>query len=304
MSFEWHKNAVTALVDKFDPQVIIQDIYTPNQMLTSRWWMGYVDPKSSQYNSVGTQEREKLWAEVQDMYKKLDNIVGEILKVSGPNTYIVFSSDHGAVPLDRSVNLNNLFAKKGWLSFQVDPQTGEPIIDWANSKVIYLKMAHVYINPNGLAGNYIRATGPEYEELRNEVKKALTDLKDENGDKPVAEIVNWENAKEFMQLDPDRIGDLVIANAPGYGWYEEMSSDLKIFSKPAVSGYKQAIKAKDVPGMWTPFLIAGPNIKKNFFLGDKPFSLIDQYPTLMKALNVKSPKFVQGKSLDIFTDSN
>lgn len=301
MSFEWHKNAVKNLVDKFKPEVIIQDIYTPNQMLTSRWWMGYIDSNSTQYNTVSSEERKKLWGEVREMYKKLDNIVGEILKVADSNTYIVFSSDHGAVPLNTSVKLNNLFAKNGWLNFQIDPQTGEPIIDWANSKVIYLKMAHIYINPNGLAGDYIRDKGAEYEQLRNEVRQALKDLVDENGNKPVTEIVNWENAKEFMQLDPDRIGDLVIANAPGYGWDEEMSVDLKIFSKPMVTGYKQAIKAQAVPGMWTPFIIAGPGIKKNLFLGNKPFSLIDQYPTIMKALKIKSPNFVQGKSLDIFT---
>ncbi len=93
----------------------------------------------------------------------------------------------------------------------------------------------------------------------------------------------------------------MIANAPGYGWNEEMSADLSVFATPSVSGYKQAIKAIDVPGMWTPFIMAGPGIKRNNFLGDKPFSLIQQYPTIMKALNVAVPSFVQGKPLDIFS---
>ena len=35
-----------------------------------------------------------------------------------------------------------------------------------------------------------------------------------------------------MRLDPERIGDLVIANDAGYGWNEEMTADLKIFSDP------------------------------------------------------------------------
>lgn len=302
MSFDWHTKAVGSVVKNFTPDVVIQDIYSPNQMLTSRWWMSYVDPNGSQYKTISDKEREQLWNEVSDMYIKLDNIVGEILKNTDKNTYIVFSSDHGAVPLNRYVNVNNLFAKKGWLKFKIDPKTGEPIIDWANSSVIYLKMAHVYVNPKGLSGNYIRATGPEYEKLRNEVITALQELKDENGEKPLTEVVKWEDAKSFMQLDPERIGDLVIANAPGYGWNEEMSSDLKLFSTPLISGYKQAIKAQDVPGMWTPFIISGPGIKKNNYLGDKPFTLINQYPTIMKALKVNIPDFVQGKSLPVFTD--
>lgn len=300
MSFDWHKKVVSAIKTNFSPDVIIHDIYTPNQMLTSRWWMGSVDPKSAHYTQTPEADRAKLWEEVQDMYKKLDDIVGEVLAVADPNTYIVLSSDHGAVPLDRFVNLNNLFAKKGWLTFALDPKTGEPVIDWKRTKVIYLKMAHVYINPAGLSGNYTRASGSEYEALRNEVVKELQSLSDENGIKPVTEIVKWEQAKEFMRLDPDRVGDLVIANSPGYGWNEEMTTDLKIFTDPLISGYKQAIKSQDVPGMWTPFIMAGPGVKQNNFIGNAPFSLINQYPTIMKALGIPSPNFVQGKPLQIF----
>ena len=300
MSFEWHKKAVSAVIDEFAPNAVIHDIYTPNQMLTTRWWMGYVDPVSTRYKDISDSEREQLWQEVQDMYKKLDDIVGEILKVSDKNTYIVFTSDHGAVPVNTDVFINNLFAKNGWLKFAIDPKTGEPAVDWKNTKVIYLKMAHVYINPDGLDGNYQRASGPEYEKLRQQAIDALESLRDTNGVKPLAEVVKWEDAKNYMQLDPERIGDLVIANTPGYWWNEEMTNDLKIFSDSQVTGYKQAIKAKEVPGMWVPFIIAGPGVKKNYFIGNEPFEMIDQYPTIMKALGEKIPDFVQGKALDVF----
>lgn len=302
MSFAWHTGAVAATVKSFNPDVVIHDIYTPNQMLTSRWWMGYVDPASTRYGNVSAKERQQLWDEVSTMYKKLDTMVGEVLKNSGDNTYIVFSSDHGAVPINKYVNLNNIFASKGWLKFTINPQTGEPVIDWANTKVIYLKMAHVYINPNGLAGNYERAHGPAYEDLRSQVMDTLMNLKDGNGVKPLSRVDTWENAKTNVRLDPDRAGDLIIANTAGYGWNEEMSQDLAYFSDPLISGYKQAIQSLETPGMWTPFIIAGPGIKRNNFLGDKPFPLVNQYPTIMKALKEKIPSFVEGKSLDVFTD--
>lgn len=300
MSFSWHKDAVSAVRKNFFPNVVIHDIYTPNQMLTSRWWMGYIDPNSSRYEDVSKETRDELWQEVQDMYKKLDNIVGEILKVADKNTYIVISSDHGAVPLDKWVHLNNLFAQEGWLKFSINPQTGEPVIDWENSTVIYLKMAHVYINPKGLAGNYKRASGPEYEALRSKVREVLLNLRDQAGGKPVVDVVNWEDAKRFLRLDPERAGDLVIANAPGYGWSEEMTADLRTFSEPLKTGYKQAIKAEDAPGMWTPFIIAGPKIKKGNYLGDSPIVMVDQYPTIMTALKERIPDFVQGRVLNVF----
>lgn len=300
MSFDWHIGAVKTLINEFSPNVVIQDIYTPNQMLTSKWWMAYIDPDSKRYDEISEEEREQLWNEVKDMYVRLDGIIGEILDNADDKTYIVLSSDHGAVPLDRSVKLNNYFAQKGWLKFKTDPATGEPVIDWENSTVIYLKMAHVYINPSGLAGDYQRASGPEYDKLRNDVKTALMELQDDDGNKPVVEAVNWEDVEEYLSLDPSRAGDVVIANAPGFGWDEEMTPDLTIFTDPAVSGYKQAIMARDVPGMWTPFIIAGPGIKENYYLGDNPSTIIDQYPTIMNALKTKIPDFVQGKSLPVF----
>jgi predicted AlkP superfamily phosphohydrolase/phosphomutase len=299
MSFDWHTKAVGTLIDQFHPNVVIHDIYTPNQMLTSPYLMPYFDPASDRYDTATKEQKEGANEGIMEVYKRMDDMVGEILKKAGSNTYIVFSSDHGNIPLNRYVNLNNLFAQKGWLKFTINPETGEPIIDWNNSTVIYLKMAHVYINPQGLAGNYERASGPTYDALRAEVETALLELVDENGTKPVVDITPWEEAKDSLNMDPDRVGDLVLANSPGYGWSEDMDAGLGLFISPQEGGYKQAVDP-NVPGMWAPFMISGPGIKRGNYIGDKPVNHVDQYPTIMKALGVKSPNFVQGKVLPIF----
>ena len=306
MSFEWHKKAVSYFLRTYKPDVFIHDIYTPNQMLTSRWWLGYIDPLCPHYSEVNEKEREQLWEEVKDMYKKLDAIIGEYIKNADENTIIAISSDHGASPLFKWVHLNNLFARKGWLKFKIDPESGEPIIDWENSKVVYLKMDNVFINPNGLHnkdGKWYRASGPEYEKLREEVIATLKSLRDENGIHPVAKIAKWENVENEFRLPEERVGDLVIANRPGYGWNEEMSEDLKLFSTPLKTGYKQAIISDDYPAMWAPFMVMGPGVKKGYFMGYQPIRMLDQYPTLMTLLGAKIPDFVQGRVLEeIFTD--
>lgn len=297
MTYDWHNKAVPFLLQKYNPDVFISDIYTPNQVLTSRWWMGYIDKNSPRYNEVSDSEREKLWEEVKDIYKRMDDMVGEVLKKSDKDTLVVLSSDHGAVPLDKYVKLNNLFAKEGLLKFTINPENGEPVIDWANTKAVYLKMAHIYVNPNGLAGNYKRASGPEYEELRNKVIKILEELKDDNGEKPLEKVFKWEDAEKELKLPKDRIGDLVVANKPGYGWYEEVSSDMSVITKSSVTGYKQAILADNVKGMWTPFVIMGPGVKKGYFIKD-PIRDVDQYPTIFKLLDIKIPDFVTGKPVE------
>ncbi|MFH0868501.1 MAG: alkaline phosphatase family protein [Candidatus Woesearchaeota archaeon] len=295
-SFDWHTKTIPYIMEEYQPDVVIHDIYSPNQMLTSRWWMGYVDPASERYNDVTEEEREQLWEEVEDMYKDLDNMVGEILENTDENTVVVLSSDHGASVLNKWVMVNNLLAKNGLLKFTINPETGEPIIDWENSKAVYLKMDNIYIHPDGLAGNWTRASGLEYKALRDQVIKILLDLRD-GGKSPVATVTKWEDVEKFLDLPTDRVGDLVIANEVGYGWNEEMTEELELFSIPLKTGYKQAIHPEEAKSMWTPFIIMGPGVKESHFIED-PIGHVDQYPTIMTLMGMPIPDFVEGKPIE------
>lgn len=300
MTFSWHTKAIPFILRQYQPDVVIHDAYSPNQMLTSRWWLGYIDPESARYKEVTELEREQLWKEVKDMYKKLDDMVGEILKNTDKNTIIVLSSDHGAAALNKYVRINNILAKNGLLKFKINSSTGEPIIDWENSKAIFLNMYNIFLNPWGLAGNYTRTSGPEYEALRNQVIDILSNIKDKDGTAPVAQVTKWEDVEKELKLPKNRVGDLVITNRLGYGWYEEMTDDLEIFSTPLITGYKQALNPQE-KSLWTPFIIMGPGIKHNYHLKN-PISNVDQYPTIFRAMDLNIPNFVEGKIQDeIFT---
>lgn len=295
MSLDWHRRAAGFIFDKYRPDIFIHDIYTPNQMLTSRWWLADVEPASARYKE-GSIEEKNAWQDIFWLYKKLDDIIGEAIKRADKDTLIVLSSDHGIIPLNKYVRINNLLAKEGLLKFKINPDTNEPLIDWHNSKAVFLKMDNIYINPKGLAGNYKRAAGKEYEELRNKIAGILAALKDGNGAGPVVRIVKYEDAQKFLDLPADRVGDLVIANSAGYGFYEEMTEDLEVFSEPLVGGYKQAVIPEEEKGMWTPFVIMGPGVEKNHEIKN-PVRQIDQYPTIMELLGAEIPGFVEGSAI-------
>ncbi len=294
MSLDWHKKMAKFSVNYLNTDVIIHNIYTPNQMLTSRWWMSYLDPSGSLYNKISKRKRDQLWNEVLAMYQGVDAILEEVLQNAGDNTYIVFSSDHGVIPLKSEVHLNNFFAKKGWLKFKYDKVRRFYSVDYKNTKVIYLKMNHIYINPQGLDGPYKRASGAEYKKLRQKVKIALLELTNSKNKKPAEQVLLREESK-FLDLPEDRVGDLIVVNKPGFGWTESVSKDLKIFSNSLKGGYKQALNPNH-PGLLTPFIISGPGVKKNFKL-KKIVKHINQYPTIMTLLKQPIPDFVQGKVL-------
>ncbi len=293
MSWQWHRKAVGYILEKWKPDVLIEDFYTPNQMLVSKWWLGSVDTQRKGYDAKKAKDS---WKDLLEMYQGVDSIIGQVLEKADKNTLIVLSAEHGTAPLYKNTRLNNLFAKKGWLIFSVDEKTRKATIDWNKSKVVYLKMAHIYINPNGLGGDYKRAHGPKYEALRKEVIAELEVLRDSNGMSPVSRIVKWEDADEIFNLPTDRVGDLVLEATTGYRFWEEMTNDKGIFTTPRATGYKEGVNPLD-PAVQTPFIIAGPGVKMGIKLS-KSVRHIDQLPTILNLMKVPIPDYVEGHIID------
>lgn len=295
-SLEWHAKAVGAVYRHYDPDIFIHSVYTPNQMLTSRWWMGFLDPASRQYGEVDEDQRRTLWAEMTAMYAQIDDAIGRAVAAAGPDTLVVLSSDHGAIPLNRWVRLNNLFAERGWLATTPDPVTGAPEVDWDHSRVVFLNTYHVYIHPEGLGGDWHRASGPAYDALRSEVAAALGGLRD--GDiAPVARTTRWEDAEQALDLPSPRVGDLVVTSHPGYAWNEELTADRALLGDPQVSGYKQAVDPDSTPGLWTPFVLAGPGVRSGHRIA-APIHAIDQLPTILRVMGQPIPVAVEGRVVE------
>ncbi|MBC7429350.1 MAG: hypothetical protein H7336_12100, partial [Bacteriovorax sp.] len=139
-------------------------------------------------------------------------------------------------------------------------------------------------------------SGPEYEALRSQVIEELEKLKDENGLKPLAQVLKREQAN-LLFLPPDRTGDLIVANSAHYNWVEDVSDDLVLFKESLKGGYKQAVLPGTEEGMWTPFVIKGPGVKRGYQI-EKPINHIDQYATLLKLLKIVAPAHKKGRVLD------
>lgn len=297
LSWQWHKNAVPYLIKNLKSDVVIQSIYSPNQMLTSRWWMPFIENSSYRAHEKTEAEKAELWRDVKKMYRDADNILGEIMKNTDENWTVILSSDHGAVPLYQEIRLNNLFHQKGWLKYKYNQVSKEYEINWAETKVIYLQMNNIYINPNGLAGIYKRSNSPEYHKLRDEVISLMKSLRDEAHNVAVTGQV-WKHEEAASSgLHNDRIGDVVVANTAQYNWSEDLSSDGIVFAGTLKGGYKQGIWPHSNEGMLTPFVIMGPQIKKGCVL-DKPITHVDQFATIAKLFGITPSYKMQGRVLD------
>jgi hypothetical protein len=151
-------------------------------------------------------------------------------------------------------------------------------------------MTQVFVSSRGFAEPYVRSDKDE--KLKAEVRRALAELKDEKGQSPFAEILDLKEA-EASGLPVDRIGDFTVGFKGGYSGIERVTGDAAIFQKTFKGGYKQGVMSSD-EGMLTPFMIAGPGVKKGFALPAK-INHQDQYPTIFKLMGLKIPEFVEGR---------
>ncbi len=287
LSFDWHLRALNFFLREKRENVIIQNIYSPNQMLTSRWWMRYLDPQSIHYPEATAQEKEQAFLDVLSMYKRIDDILGEALKNISSNVYVVLSSDHGIAPLNSTVRLNNFFHQKGWLEYKYNSRDKKFVIDWKRTQVIFLQSNHVFLNPKGLGGNSEQQSGPAYEKLRDQVRVALKELKTPTGESPFEHVLTREEAGEQMGLSQETIGDFVIVSHMGYLPTEDITASKQIFEGTLSSGYKQTLDPRTNKALWTPFVVMGPGIRQNHFI-EKPIEHVDQYKFIMDVLGQKS----------------
>ncbi len=77
---------------------------------------------------------------------------------------------------------------------------------------------------------------------------------------------------------------------------------MEIFKIPLKSGYKQAINPKE-KAVWTPFIIAGPGVKKDFEI-ENPISHIEQLPTILKLMKIKRPDYMEGHAIEEILDKS
>jgi hypothetical protein len=89
----------------------------------------------------------------------------------------------------------------------------------------------------------------------------------------------------------------VLTSEAGYAWNEELTPDRALFTTPLIAGYKQAVDPNSTPGLWTPFIVAGPGVTPGYRI-PKPIRAIDQLPTLLQALGQPIPAQVEGKVVE------
>jgi predicted AlkP superfamily phosphohydrolase/phosphomutase len=225
-----------------------------------------------------------------DMYQRMDKIVGQTLAKTRKKDVLIVMSDHGFSTFDRGVNLNTWLEREGLLFRKDEAKHSRYLqgIEWSKSPAYVFGLAGMYLNIKGREGKGI-VEKKDAAQLKAEITKKLLDLVDPVTGKKAIYAVHDSSVcytGPFANSGPD----LLVGFAEGYraSWRAaagEVEDEIFSDNTKSWSG-DHCVDRAQVPG------IVLCNRKLNVEQG---IGLIDIAPTVLDFFGVPVPKHMDGR---------
>jgi predicted AlkP superfamily phosphohydrolase/phosphomutase len=230
---------------------------------------------------------------IEDLYLRMDDLIGRVMSKLDPKTALIVMSDHGFKSFRRGVNLNSWLFLNGYLRLKEGKKTSDEWfkdVDWDNTKAYALGLGGLYINQKGREANGIVAAGEETRALKAELKRKLDGLRDEAaGDIAITEA--HDRDRVYSGPYAGNAPDLIIGYNQGFraSWDSVTGKvDSTVFedNTKAWSG-DHCIDPRHVPGVF-------------FFshkIEAKAPSIMDVAPTVLTLFGLPVPEHMEGRPL-------
>jgi predicted AlkP superfamily phosphohydrolase/phosphomutase len=153
------------------------------------------------------------------LYEMLDGRLGHLRKMLRKETTLIVMSDHGFAPFYWEVNLNTWLLEQGFIVLK-DPskqESGEFFsnVDWSRTRAYAAGLNGLYVNLKGREKAGAVAAGPEYDDLLDQLEKALLAMKDpRNNRSPVSLVLRPR--RDFKGPEKDKGPDILVGYNHGY----------------------------------------------------------------------------------------
>ena len=122
---------------------------------------------------------------IEDLYQRMDKLVGVALEHVDKDTVIFVLSDHGFCSFRRGLNLNSWLRDNGYLVLENGAAESDRYfkgVDWSRTRAYTLGLGGLYLNLKGREARGSVEPGAEAEALTQELIQKLSGLRDEERD--------------------------------------------------------------------------------------------------------------------------
>ncbi len=240
-TYEWRHKMLMDALESDDWKVLFHFFGSPDRVC--HMLMRHIDPLHPQYDDAlanrvydffGEQVAAKDTAEA--IYRKMDQLVGEVVAKLGPNDTLMIVSDHGFDSFRREVNLNNWLAQEGYLQIANRSSLGGALnakalskkknylqfVDWGGTEAYSIALGKIYLNREGREKNG-QVSAEEAEAKLDEITEKLYAMVDpETGQKVVKKVYRrdelysgeyWKDGNAANELGA---AELTLDFYPGY----------------------------------------------------------------------------------------
>lgn len=254
-----------------EPWDLFIGVFTESDRLHHFFWDEFENPQGRYHELF-------LW-----FYRRLDEIIGEILATAGNEVGLIMLSDHGFGPLQAEVYVNAWLREQGYLRLRKDPPDSLADIH-ESTKAFCLDPGRIYVNEKGRMPNGCVEPGMESEELRRALIEGLAGLtapgRNGESEKVIERIFRREEIYRgaHVALAPD----LVLHSRRGFDLKGSLNRG-EVFGKSKFTGmhtYEDAFL----------YVRDGGNPR-----GD--VEIVDVLPTMLSAMNIPIPVDLDGSAV-------
>lgn len=230
---------------------------------------------------------------IEDLYVKMDSLVGKVLEKLDKKSVLITMSDHGFASFRRGVNLNSWFYLNGYLSLKDGKKESEEWfkdVDWEKTRAYGLGLGGIYLNQKGREAKGIVNAGGESKALKKELLQRLSGLKD---DEKNSVAINKIFDRDELSPGPykENCPDLIVGYNQGYR-----------ISWDSVTGKVNNTVFEDNTKAWSGDHCIDPRIVPGIFFSTRKInttnpSIMDIAPTALKLFGLEAPEHMDGSSL-------
>jgi predicted AlkP superfamily phosphohydrolase/phosphomutase len=265
--------------------------FSSSDLQSHIFWWNTDDPHPLQ---IPDKEAQRRFNFVKDLYRKLDEKIGEVLFRYGNNATIIVMSDHGFANFRRQFDLNSWLWANNYLA--ADPgcqMVQDERMNWAQTRAYGLGINALYVNLKGRERNG-SVEPAEKEVLLRDLVEALEDVRDADNDG--AQVIRKVyRADEVYQGSATALApDLIVGYSRGYraSWNTilgGMSDDYFLSNNPSPWSADHCADAAEVPGV----LFCNRYLTRR---GEGGPALIDVAPTILAEFGLPTPAVMKGRS--------